>query len=161
VYNIKKAVSRLDFAPKIDEIKITEIKRGLGAFAPKPDKPVSFAALKATLKKAGYTLASAEITVVGTLARDDAGLRIEADLSNQQFAIEGDNVKQILGGADAGARGSREVRDQDLPVVRAVRLGAGAGEDSPVEAGGLIPGAGCGEWAPADCGIDSVLANAL
>ena len=103
MYNIKKAVSRLDFAPKIDEIKITEIKRGLGAFAPKPDKPVSFAALRATLKKAGYTLASAEITVVGTLARDDAGLRIEADLSNQQFAIEGDNVKQILGGADAGA----------------------------------------------------------
>jgi hypothetical protein len=103
VYNIKKAVSRLDFAPKIDEIKITEIKRGLGAFTPKPDKPVSFAALKATLKKAGYTLASAEITVVGTLARDDAGLRIEADLSNQRFAIEGENVKQILGGADAGA----------------------------------------------------------
>jgi hypothetical protein len=104
VYNIKKAVSRLDFAPKIDEIKITEIKRGLGAFTPKPDRPVSFAALKAGLKKAGYALASAEITVVGTLARDDAGLSVEADVSNQRFAIEGESVKQILGGADAGSR---------------------------------------------------------
>jgi hypothetical protein len=58
-------VSRLDFAPKMDEIKITDIKHGLGEFVPKPDKAVSFAALKETLKKAGYTLASADITVSG------------------------------------------------------------------------------------------------
>jgi hypothetical protein len=50
VYNIKKAVSRLDFAPKLEEIKITDIKQGLGEFTPKPTKPVSFAALKAALK---------------------------------------------------------------------------------------------------------------
>jgi len=53
VYNIKKAVSRLNFAPKIDDIKVTDIKRGLGVFTPKADKPVSFAALRAALKKAG------------------------------------------------------------------------------------------------------------
>jgi len=97
-------VSRLDFAPKLDDIKVTDIKRGLGAFTPKPDKVVSFAALKAALKKAGYALASADITVTGTLLRDEAGLWLEADLSKQRFFIEGENIKQIIGEADAGAR---------------------------------------------------------
>jgi hypothetical protein len=104
VYNIKKAVSRLNFAPKIDEIKVTDIKNGLGVFTPKPDKPVSFAALRAALKKAGYTLASAEITVAGTLARDDAGWWIEADTSKQRFALGGESVDQTLKDLDARAR---------------------------------------------------------
>lgn len=104
MYNIKKAVSRLNFAPKIDEIKVTDIKSGLGVFTPKPDKPVSFAALKAALKKAGYTLASAEITVIGTLARDESGRWIEADTSKQRFALGGENVDQTLEGLDPGAR---------------------------------------------------------
>jgi len=61
VYNIQKAVSRLDYAPKLKEIEVTDIKKGIGEFTPKPDKPVSFAALKATLKSAGYVLDTAEI----------------------------------------------------------------------------------------------------
>jgi len=60
VYNIQKAVSRLDYAPKLKEIKVTDIKKGIGVFTPKPGKSVSFAALKETLKKAGYTLAAAD-----------------------------------------------------------------------------------------------------
>jgi len=104
VYNIKKAVSRLDFAPKIEEIKVTDIKRGLGLFTPKPGKPVSFAALKAALKKAGYTLASAEITVGGTLAGNASGYWIEADTGNQRFELAGESVTQMLKGIDAGAR---------------------------------------------------------
>ena len=36
---------------------------------PNADKPVSFGALKATLKKAGYTLDSADLTVGGTLVK--------------------------------------------------------------------------------------------
>jgi outer membrane putative beta-barrel porin/alpha-amylase len=97
-------VSRLDFAPKIDGIKVTDIKRGLGEFTPKPDKAASFAALKATLKKAGYTLDSAEITLVGTLARDGSGWSVEADSSKQRFALEGSNITQLLQGAAAGTR---------------------------------------------------------
>lgn len=104
MYNIKKAVSRLDFAPKLDEIKVTDIKRGLGVFRPKPDKPVSFAALKTNLKKAGYTLASAEITVAGMLAREGSELWIEADISKQRFALEGESANRLLAGIDAGAR---------------------------------------------------------
>ena len=97
-------MSRLDFAPKLDDIKVSDIKRGLALFTPKPDKAVSFSALKAALKKAGYALASADITVAGTLVRDQSGLWIEADLSKQRFSIEGDKTKQILEDMDAGAR---------------------------------------------------------
>jgi hypothetical protein len=104
VYNIKKAVSRLTFAPKIDDIKITDIKKGLGDFTPKPDKAASFAALKSTLKKAGYELASAEITVVGTLLRDDTGWWVEVEPSKQRFAVAGKELNQELASAPAGTR---------------------------------------------------------
>jgi len=97
VYNIKKAVSRLDFAPKLDDIK-----KGIGDFVPKPDKAVSFAALKATLKKAGYALDSAEISVVGALLKDDAGWWVEITTSKQRFAIEA--IGPELGSAATGAR---------------------------------------------------------
>ncbi len=60
VYNIQKAVSRLESAPKLKEIEITDINVGLGVLTPKPDQPVSFGALKETLKKAGYALDSAD-----------------------------------------------------------------------------------------------------
>ncbi len=97
-------MSRLDFAPKIDDIKVTDIKRGLGVFAPKPDKVASFAALKTALKKAGYVLASADITVAGTLVRDDKGWWIEADQSKQRFALEGDDADKLLQGIESGSR---------------------------------------------------------
>lgn len=104
MYNIQKAVSRLDYAPKLKEIEITDIKKGLGVFTPKPDKPVSFAALKATLKKAGYTLDSAEITISGTLARDEKGWWIIADTNRQRFDLEGANLDQVLNDAQPEAR---------------------------------------------------------
>ena len=103
MYNIKKAVSRLDFAPKLDEINITDIKTGLGVFTPRPGKSVSFAALKTALKKAGYSLASAEITVQGTLARDASGYWIESDNGNQRFELAGDIGNQLPKEIDAGA----------------------------------------------------------
>jgi hypothetical protein len=104
VYNIQKAVSRLDYAPKLKEIQVTDIQKGLGVFTPKPDKPVSFAALKETLKKAGYTLDSADITVAGTLAKDDKGWAIIVQPSGQRLALERPNVDSALAGANAGAR---------------------------------------------------------
>jgi hypothetical protein len=103
VYNIQKAVSRLEFAPKLKDIEVTDIKKGLGVFTPKPDKPVSFAALKESLKKAGYTLDVADITVAGTLAKDDQGWSIIVQPSGQHFLLTGANVDQTLAGADAGS----------------------------------------------------------
>jgi hypothetical protein len=92
-------VSRLEFAPKLKEIEVTDFQKGLGVFTPKPDKPVSFAALKETLKKAGYALDAADITVVGTLDRDENGWAIIVKSSAQRFALQGPNVDQALAGA--------------------------------------------------------------
>lgn len=101
MYNIQKAVSRLDYAPKLKEIEVTDIQKGLGVFTPKPDKPVSFAALKETLKKAGYTLDAADITVAGSLSKDENGWSIVVQPSGQRFALQGAKVDQAV--ANAGA----------------------------------------------------------
>jgi hypothetical protein len=97
-------VSRLDFAPKIDDIKVTDIKRGLGAFTPKPDKPVSFAALKAALKRAGYALASAEITGTGKPVREGSDLWLVVGSSKQRFAIEGSSYDRFFEDKETDSR---------------------------------------------------------
>jgi hypothetical protein len=96
VYNIQKAVSRLDYAPKLKEIEVTDFQKGLGVFTPKPDKPVSFAALKETLKKAGYTLDAADITVAGTLTKSGDGWILAVKESGQRFLLAGPNVDQSV-----------------------------------------------------------------
>ena len=103
MYNIQKAVGRLDYAPKPKEIEITDIKKGLGVFAPKPGRAVSFAALKAALKKAGYTLDSAEVTLTGTLRREGRRWWVVADGSGQRFDLEGLEVEKALAGAEPGS----------------------------------------------------------
>jgi hypothetical protein len=103
VYNIQKAVSRLDYAPKLKEIEITDIQKGLGVFTPKPDKPVSFAKLKATLKSAGYVLDSADMTASGTLARGNKVWVIIIEGSKQHISLEGPDVDRALAGANEGS----------------------------------------------------------
>jgi hypothetical protein len=100
VYNIQKAVSRLDYAPKLKEIELTDIKKGLGEFTPKPDKPVSFAALKATLKSAGYVLDAADISVAGTLDHEGDSWVVVVKPSGQKFVLEGPNA---VTGFEAGS----------------------------------------------------------
>jgi hypothetical protein len=95
-------VSRLDYAPKQSEVRITDIKKGLGEFTPKPDRPVSFAALKGALKKAGYALDSAEITAAGRLAGGGKTLVVEP--SGQRFGLEGAIPDKALADAADGER---------------------------------------------------------
>jgi len=114
-------VSRLDYAPKLKEIKIIDIKKGIGVFTPKPEKAVSFAGLKESLKKAGYTLASAEITVVGKLEREDKAVFLKTG-SGQRFALEGSTLDQTLAGLDVG--GSIEITGDWKTVAE----GAGSSE---------------------------------
>lgn len=95
-------MSRLDFAPKLKEIQVTDIKKGLGVFTPKPDKAVSFEALKDSLKKAGYTLDAADITIVGTLERDAQGWLLVAQPAGQRFTLVGENLSQLLADAATG-----------------------------------------------------------
>jgi hypothetical protein len=94
-------VSRLDYAPKLKEIQITDIKRGIGVFTPKGDKQVSFAALKESLKKAGYTLDSASITLVGKLTKEDTAWALIVPASGQRFVLEGTDVDKVIAGLTA------------------------------------------------------------
>src|ERR1044072_490949 len=103
VYNIQKAVSRLDYAPKLKEIEVTNIKKGLAEFTPKPDKPVSFAALKATLKTAGYVLDAADIVVTGTLEREGDLWVVTVKPSGQKFVLQGPNVTFAVSGNEPGS----------------------------------------------------------
>lgn len=96
MFNIQKAVSRLDFAPKLKEIEVTDITKGLAVFTPKPDKPVSFASIKNNLKQAGYELASADITVVGKLLNEDGKWFAVSASSGQRFALEGKNAPELV-----------------------------------------------------------------
>jgi hypothetical protein len=96
VYNIQKAVSRLDYAPKLKEIKVTDIKKGIGVFTPKPEKPVSFFALKETLKKAGYTLDSAKLRVAGKLVQVGELWFLVDPVSGQRFAILGNKGEETF-----------------------------------------------------------------
>ncbi|HYK22316.1 MAG TPA: hypothetical protein VEV42_16365 [Pyrinomonadaceae bacterium] len=96
-------MSRLDYAPKLKEIEVTDIQKGLGVFTPKPDKPVSFAALKATLKSAGYVLDAADITVAGTLNKEGDVWIVAAKPTGQRFVLEGPNVEKIVAGTEPGS----------------------------------------------------------
>ena len=96
-------MSRLDYAPKLKEIELTDIKKGLGVFTPKPDKPVSFAALKATLKSAGYVLDAADIAVAGTLEREGDLWVVTVKSSGQKFVLEGPNVTNAVSGNEPGS----------------------------------------------------------
>jgi hypothetical protein len=117
-------VSRLEFAPKIDDIKVTDIKHGLGTFTPKPGTAVSFAKLKEALKKAGYTLGSAEIIVSGTLTKDETGWFIITP--TQRFVLEGANLADVLKGSPessrielTGAWDTREKAGKSIEVITA------------------------------------------
>ena len=101
MYNIQKAVSRLDYAPKLKEVEITDIKTGLGVFVPKPDKAVSFAALKQNLKKAGYALDSADITIAGKLAREADRWLLINESSGQKFLLESKSFERFKLEADS------------------------------------------------------------
>lgn len=104
MFNIQKAVSRLDFAPPLKEIEVTDVKKGLAVFTPRPGKTASFAALSDALKKAGYTLASAEIRVTGTIARDAAGWWLVAEGSGQRFALRPGPGSALPAAVEEGAR---------------------------------------------------------
>jgi hypothetical protein len=104
VFNIQKAVSRLEFAPDLKEIHVTDVKRGLAEFVPRPDKPASFGAIKGALKKAGYELASAEITAIGTLERDGSGWSLSLAPSGQRFALVSGPASQSIASLAPGTR---------------------------------------------------------
>ena len=117
-------MSRLDFAPKLKEIQLTDIKKGLGEFTPKPDKAVSFEALKETLKKAGYTLDTADITIVGTLERDGQGWALIVDPTGQRFSLEGENLADARPGERVEVSGGWKTVGTKTSAREAVSVGS-------------------------------------
>lgn len=75
------------------------MKHGLGRFTPKPNKSASFAALKNTLKKSGYKLDAAEITVTGTVIKDGADWWLEVPESKQRFRLQGGDAATLSDGS--------------------------------------------------------------
>lgn len=112
-------MSRLGYAPKRKDIQITDIKAGTGVFVPKSDKPVSFTALKSELKKAGYVLASAAITVSGKLAHEGEKWSIVTP-SGQRFALvdSADGLlKDAASGASVEVSGDWKAEKDDTEVI--------------------------------------------
>jgi hypothetical protein len=116
-------VSRLEFAPKIDDIKITDVQNGLGGFVPKPEKAVSFAVLRDAIKKAGYKLGSAEIIGAGELEREGAQWFLVADVSKQRFLLLGDHPA-LAPGARVEVQGGWGTQGDKEAAREAIRIRA-------------------------------------
>lgn len=103
-YNIQKAVGRLDYAPHPEQVRLVDFRQSVFAFVPKPDKSVSFAALRTSVDGAGYALYSAEITVAGTLAPDGERWSLVVAPTGQRFTLDGKNLNKLIAGAPPGTR---------------------------------------------------------
>lgn len=118
MWNIKTAVRRLSYAPRPEDMKVTDVKTGRFTFVPPPAKRVSWPELQKAIVKAGYGIERTAIEVRGTI--DAAGL-LHASGTGQPFALTGARRDEIRQAAEGGAR-----------VSVYGRWGA-AGGDQPVE----------------------------
>lgn len=101
MYGIKAAVRRLDFAPDIKQMEVTDIESGRFVFQPRPGKPVSFADLQTAVTKAGYEIEGTWIEVSGTLTPE--GLRVSE--TGQVFRLEGEErLRTLREKADAAGK---------------------------------------------------------
>ena len=102
MYGIKAAVRRLEFAPDLKDMEVTDIESGRFVFAPRPDKPVSLADLRTTVIKAGYEIEGTWAEVTGTLTQDGL-LRVPE--TGQVFRLEGEErLRTLREKADAAGR---------------------------------------------------------
>lgn len=70
MYNVKAAVSRLEFGPKPKEMEVTDIRTGHFVFRPVTGEEVSYEALNEAIEDAGYEIEDAAITVTGRVTDD-------------------------------------------------------------------------------------------
>lgn len=90
---MKTAVSRLSFAPRTQDMKVTDVKTGHFVFAPRPDRPVSREELARSVTRAGYEIEDTSIEVRGTVAA--AGDRLEASGTGQVFSLAGAKLADL------------------------------------------------------------------
>lgn len=95
-------MSRLEFGPDTSQVEITDLKKGLGVFRPKPGKAVSLTQLANALKDIGYKLADAIITLSGTLERSGEDWIVRSSDAKQLFILRGDKVREVAERIGAG-----------------------------------------------------------
>lgn len=117
MYGIKAAVRRLDIAPDLKEMEVTDITNGRFVFKPRPGKRVSLEDLRKAISKAGYEIEETRIEVAGILTSN--GLRVPE--TDQVFLLEGaELLRQLREKAGAGqvtAAGSWRVEDRQETIV--------------------------------------------
>lgn len=84
MFNIKAAVSRLEFAPDTEQMEVVDISMGRFVFPPLPEGEVSLQALQDAIEGAGYEIEVARLTVVGTVTAE--GL-LEVAETGQSFVL--------------------------------------------------------------------------
>ncbi len=82
---------RLDFAPEVKDMEVTDITNGRFVFKPRPDKPVSLEGLRKAVIKAGYEIEGTWIEVSGTLTSDG---RLRVPETGQVFRLKGEGEKK-------------------------------------------------------------------
>lgn len=92
MYNVKAAVSRLTFAPRPKDMKVTDVKTGRFVFVPKTGKLVSREDLARAITRAGYEAEQTWIEVRGTLRPGD---RLDAAGTGQGFALAGTKLPEL------------------------------------------------------------------
>jgi len=149
VFNIQKAVSRLNFAPKLNEIEITDIKNGIGVFTPKVEAwgdrqaGLRFGLELPTGKKSapGDQQLQAPEFVRQQLSPISGGLSPHADLTYSQAKgrfIFGANAEGVLRSKRDGFRMGRELR---INMINVRNFGDDSSRFAPA-----FPGLGSPKW---------------
>ena len=129
MYNVKAAVSRLDFGPRPKEMEITDIATGHFVFRPVPGTEVSYEALNDAIENAGYEIEDAAITVSGEVT-DGRHLRTP---NGQRFHVarDGATADDALADLEPGTRvtvGGAWRSGEGVNVVVAAELRAAGDE---------------------------------
>lgn len=104
MYNLKAAVSRLDFAPETESMEVTDIATGHFVFSPLSGRQVSYSDLNKAITDAGYEIEAASIEVIGKFV---ANGRLHVEETDQTFHLVNEEELSRL----------REQVSSDLPVT--------------------------------------------
>lgn len=112
MYGIKAAVRRLEFAPAVKDMEVTDIASGRFVFRPRTDKPVSLSELRKAVTKAGYEIEGTMIEVTGSLGADG---RLRVPETGQVFLLKGRALRDKEG--PVTVKGRWEVADREEAIV--------------------------------------------
>lgn len=105
---------RLELAPDLKEMEVTDIENGRFVFPPLPDKPVSLEKLRQVVVDAGYEIEGTRIEVTGTLT-PDGKLRVAE--TGQVFRLGGEEIQGQAADAPVSVAGVWKVQDQEEIIV--------------------------------------------